>query len=145
MLSSDFAHEALPFVLGLLYIIASPLLDKLTWRAAYRRFYEKQRIESVHAEQLVAGATWAVNLSQVVPGVLLAFAGALLALDHVSVVVAAAAVGLAALLPLCLVAYVQDKENIQDPNAVFSLKMYSLPQLVVAGVDVVGIAVLALR
>lgn len=97
----------------------------------------------VAPEDLARGASWAVDLAQVVPGVLLTITGILLAVDHVSVEAGAGA-AFSALIPFLLAAVIQRRGDIQNPNRNFRLWEYSLPQLVVAAFDLIGIIVLGL-
>jgi hypothetical protein len=141
--NSSFIHDALPFAFGLAYIAVSPFLEDLIWRSRYISFYEGYQPSEVDPADLAKGATWAVDLAQVVPGVLLTVVGLLLAVEQITVAVAVGAV-FVALIPFALIGVIQKRGNIQYPKGDLHLWSYSLPQLTVALFDLAGIVVLAI-
>lgn len=141
MCSSSFLSDSIPFLLSLVYVALAPWLDGLTWRSAYERFYEKNDYGIVAPEDLANGAAWAVNVSQVVPAVLLTEAGVLLSVDPLPGWVAALAL-IGAAVPLAFVGWVHRREKLHDPDDLH-LWAYSLPQLAVVAANVVAIVILA--
>ncbi len=143
--NSSFWHDALPFLFALGYVIASPWLDELTWRSKYREFYTayEDNLGLAGPSELVNGASWAVDLSQVVPGVLLTTAGILLATSQVTAEIAAACVA-ATILPFAFVASIRRRGHLHNRDADVRLGEYSLPQLVLAAINALAIGILAL-
>lgn len=67
--------EALPFVFGLLVILAQPKIDTI-WLGRYVDAYADDQIEHT------GGARWAADLAQFIPGAILVLVGLTLLLDQ---------------------------------------------------------------
>jgi hypothetical protein len=141
--NSSFWHEALPFAFALGYVILSPLMADLTWRSTYREFYRsfEDGLGLIGPDELAKGASWAVDLSQVVPGVLLTTCGILLASSKVTPEIAAVCVA-ATILPFAFVAAIRRRGHLHDRDADWRLGEYSSPQIVLAIINVIAITIL---
>lgn len=137
-------RDAAPFLLAVLFVVASPTIDDLMWRNAYMNFYrshgccENGKGTLCTPENLTSGASWAVDLAHVVPGVLLAWVGIVVLLPQVGDVLALIGVPVS-LLPFCLAARMQSRAHLHQYVSELVWRRYSAPQLLVALVNLVGL------
>lgn len=137
-------REALPFALALTYALVAPWLDDITWRNAYRSFYrDDDPGGAVDPEDLVRGASWAVDLSQVIPAFLLTTAGVILAANRIAVETAAVIVVLVVIIPFLLIAYIQQRRDLHRQDRDRGVWVYSPAQVAVIVVNVGAIILVA--
>lgn len=134
-------QQLAPFLLAVLFVAVSPKLDDLTWRNAYRSFYAtygSDRATLYTPENLTSGASWAVDLAHVVPGVLLAWVGILLLAPTIGGTLAVLSVPVS-LAPFLLASRMHSRANLHEYENELVWRRYSTPQLFVAGVNLLGV------
>jgi hypothetical protein len=139
--------DTVPFIFGIVFVLFSPQLDNLVWRGTYESFYRDYYSQHgskygtlLTPENLTSAAAWAVNLAQVVPGVLLAWVGAIVLLDNADIGIAILTMGIA-VVPLIAVSSAQRRKDLHTHEMNFVLKRYSSAQLLVLAANLVGLGI----
>lgn len=130
-----------PFLLAILFVVASPRIDDLIWRNAYKSFYRTHGSEQgtlYTAENLTSGASWAVDLAHVVPGVLLAWVGIVLLVPQLGAPLAVIGVPVS-VLPFYVAGRMQSRANLHQYESELMFRRYSAPQVLVAVINFFGV------
>src|SRR4051794_24317335 len=124
--------DVAPFVAAIGLVLLSPLLDELLWRNSYREFYRGKDIGSQSLDNLTLAASWAVNIAQVLPGVILCWVGIVLISSSIGRGLALLSVVMS-LLPFVVVGFMQRHRGLHKRP------LRWLPPLVVLVVNALGV------